>query len=336
MNYISLSELSQLLNKPLPIIITTHKSPDGDAMGSSLALYHFLNNRGHKVKVITPNAWPDNLSWMPGIETCINAEKDLNEALQLINTAAVIFTLDFNNLSRIDQLNEPLTNANGIKVMIDHHLQPSNYAHYMLSDTKASSTCELIHVFIESLNAKSEITETIATAIYTGILTDTASFKFYSCTSRTHQVVAHLLDVGLKNQKIHEYIYDNNTENKIRLEGYALSKKMYLLKNLPVAITSLTQNELKSFDYKPGDTEGIVNKGLSLAGIKLSAFFVEQSSQIKISLRSKGNFNVNEFARKYFNGGGHANAAGASSPKNMEETIKEFETIINKYNNELS
>lgn len=329
------AQLQALLAQPQHIVITTHKSPDGDAMGSSLGLYNFLIQLNHTVTVVTPNEYPVNLNWLPNNDKVAIATQHPEKAAQLIADATLLFTLDFNNLSRIDQLADLVGKATAPKIMIDHHLEPSNYAAYMLSDVSSSSTCELIYVFMELMEKTHLLNKDIAECLYTGILTDTGCFKYYSCTNRTHAVVAHLLAAGVKNQEIHERIFDADNINRKRLHGYAMAHKMYKLDPLPVMISSLTEAELNEYNYETGNADGIVNIGLSVSGIKLSAFFVERDGAVKISFRSKGTFNVNEFSRKYFNGGGHANAAGGGSDVSLAETIKAFENIIPQYVNEL-
>ncbi len=328
-------QLQALLAQPQQIVITTHKSPDGDAMGSSLGLYNFLIQLNHTVTVVTPNEYPVNLTWLPNNDKVVIATQQPQKAAQLIANATLLFTLDFNNLTRIDQLGDLVAASTAPKVMIDHHLEPSNYATYMLSDVSSSSTCELIYVFMELMEKTNLLNKDIAECLYTGILTDTGCFKYYSCTNRTHAVVAQLLAAGVKNQEIHERIFDADNINRKRLHGYAMAHKMYKLDPLPIMVSSLTEGELNEYNYETGNADGIVNIGLSVSGIKLSAFFVERDGAVKISFRSKGTFNVNEFSRKHFNGGGHANAAGGGSDLSLAETIKQFENIIPQYANEL-
>ncbi|MEQ1732776.1 MAG: DHH family phosphoesterase [Bacteroidia bacterium] len=331
----TLAQLQATLAQPQHIVITTHKSPDGDAMGSSLGLYHFLTQLNHTVTVVTPNEYPVNLHWLPNNDKVVIATQQPEKAAELIANATLIFTLDFNNLLRIDQLAKLVEQAVAPKVMIDHHLEPSNYAAFMLSDTSASSTCELIYVFMQMMERTDLLNKQIAECLYTGILTDTGCFKYYSCTDRTHAVVSHLVAAGVKNQELHERIFDADNINRKRLHGYAVAHKMYKMESLPVIITSLTSAELDEYNYETGNSDGIVNVGLGISGVKLSAFFVERDGAVKISFRSKGGFNVNEFSRKHFSGGGHANAAGGGSEVSLQETIKQFETIIPTYANEL-
>jgi bifunctional oligoribonuclease and PAP phosphatase NrnA len=331
----TVEQLQHTLKQPQNIVITTHKSPDGDAMGSSLGLYHYLIQNQHTVTVVTPNEYPINLNWLPSNDKVVIATQQPQKAAELIASASLIFTLDFNNLSRIDQLAILVENATAPKVMIDHHLEPSNYAAFMLSDTTASSTCELIYVFMQLMEDTIKLNKNIAECLYTGILTDTGCFKYYSCTDRTHAVVSQLVAAGVRNQDVHERLFDADNINRKRLHGYAVAHKMFKLENLPVIVTSLTNVELEEYSYETGNADGIVNIGLGISGIKLSAFFVERDGAIKISFRSKGTFNVNEFSRKHFNGGGHANAAGGDSKEILQNAIKQFEQIIPTYSHEL-
>lgn len=331
-----IAELKELLSTPKNVVIVPHKNPDGDAMGSTLALWHYLIQNKHKAVVIAPNDYPLFLKWLPGESEVLNFETHNTQAISLISEADLIFTLDFNALHRTDTMEPILNQANGIKVMIDHHQQPNNYATYMYSDVNMCSTSEMVYHFIEQLGDLETITPEIGTAIYTGIMTDTASFRFPLTTSTTHRVVAHLMDIGINHFQIHNQVYDNNSYEKLQLLGCALSN-LKLNTNLKTAYISLSSTELDKHDFKKGDTEGIVNYGLSIKGVKLSAIFIEHKIDgiIKISFRSKGEFDVNQFARTHFNGGGHKNAAGGRSESSLKNTISKFEALLIKYKTEL-
>ncbi|MCE9538136.1 MAG: bifunctional oligoribonuclease/PAP phosphatase NrnA, partial [Bacteroidetes bacterium] len=310
MNTNQLKEIKELLSKPKNIVIVTHWSPDGDAMGSSLGLYNYLTQKKHKVTVITPNDYPSFLYWLPGNKSVINFSTKAKEAKATVAKANIIFCLDFNSLKRIDALGDEVGKSKAKKCIIDHHLQPEDFADFMLHDIKACSTCELIHDFIELMGDKKLINKNIANCLYTGIMTDTGSFRFPSTTSKTHRIIAELIEAGAENSEIHNRIYDDNTEDKLRLLGFCLAEKLTVLKEYGTAFFSLRSDELKHFNYRKGDTEGVVNYALSIEGIRFAAFFVERDGIIKTSFRSKGDFNVNLFSRKHFSGGGHANAAG--------------------------
>lgn len=328
-------EIKALLAKPKNIVIVTHWSPDGDAMGSSLGLYNYLKLAKHRVSVITPNDYPSFLYWLPGNKNVINFATKAKVAKMAVAKANIIFCLDFNSLKRIDALGDEVGKSKAVKCIIDHHLQPEDFADYMLHDIKACSTCELIYDFIELMGDIKFINKDISNCLYTGIMTDTGSFRFPSTTSKTHCIIAELIEAGAENSEIHNRIYDDNTEDKLRLLGFCLAEKLTVLKEYGTAFFTLQDDELKRFNYKKGDTEGVVNYALSIEGIRFAAFFVERDGEIKTSFRSKGNFNVNLFARKHFNGGGHANAAGGMSDLSLDETIIKFVSLLAGYKKEL-
>lgn len=337
MNEVAIQALKTVLETPQNIVIIPHKNPDSDAIGSTLALWHYLKNKGQQSVIIAPNDYPEFLKWMPGEREIIKYDTQKEQAEQLINNANVIFTLDFNNLSRIGEMETIVSSSNATFIMIDHHQQPTNYAKFMYSDTKMSSTCEMVYNFIGFLGDEKMITPEMASCLYSGIMTDTGSFRFSATTSTTHRVIASLIDKGANNAEIHNAIYDTNSLNKLQLLGCAL-KNMVVLEEYNTVYITLSKEELQRYDFKKGDTEGFVNYGLSLKGIKFAAIFIEnqQEPYVKISLRSKGNFSVNEFSRTHFNGGGHTNAAGGRSDDSIEATTKRFEEILIEYKNELS
>lgn len=330
-------EVKALLSVPKNIVIIPHKNPDGDAMGSTLGLYHYLKQYNHNAAVIAPNDYPNFLKWLPGDDTVLKFESQQEESKSLIDKADLIFTLDFNALHRIGDMAEPVEASKAIKIMIDHHQQPDSYAKYTYSDVTMSSTCEMVYNFIEMLGDIDKVDATIATCLYVGIMTDTGSFRFPATTSKTHQVIGSLIDKGAENSQIHNNIFDTNSHNRLQLLGKAL-QNLEVLPELRTAYITLSQDELDEFDYKKGDTEGFVNYALSLKGIIFAAIFIEskQDNIIKISLRSKGDFSVNEFSRAHFNGGGHTNAAGGRSEEDMSTTVDKFISILPQYNTKLS
>lgn len=336
MNATEVKKVKLLLSKPRNIVIVTHWSPDGDAIGSSLGLYNFLIKNKHKVTVITPNDYPAFLSWMKGNNKVIDFQKNEASGKKIVSKAEIVFCLDFNALKRIDKLGEEIEKSDAIKFLIDHHPQPSDFADYMLHTVNACSTCELIYDFILLMGKKKLIDKDIANCLYTGIMTDTGSFRFPSTTSKTHRILADLIDAGAENAEVHNRIYDDNTESRLKLLGYCLSEKMTVLPEFRTAFFYLTQKELDKFNYKKGDTEGIVNYALSMQGIRFSAFFVERDGVIKTSFRSKGSFDVNKFARQHFNGGGHVNAAGGMSELPMDKTLEKFRLVLTGYNKQLN
>ena len=330
-------EITAELAKAENIVIVPHKGPDGDAIGSTLGLMHFLKDKGHKATVIAPNDYPHFLKWLPGNDEVIIYEAEKERSDKLIAEAEMVFTLDFNDLSRSGLMYDSLVASEAVFVMIDHHQEPADYAHYTYSDSEMSSTCEMVYRFIDKLRASKKITPEIATCLYTGIMTDTGSFRFSSTSSDTHRVIADLIDKGAKNAQIHNNIFDTNSENKLQLLGTAL-QNLNVNKDLRTAYISLSQEELDKHNFQKGDTEGFVNYGLSLDGIIFAVIFIEKENEdlIKISFRSKGDFDVNKFARAHFEGGGHINAAGGKSNLSMNDTIVKFNKILPEYKEELS
>lgn len=329
--------LKALLASPKKIVIIPHKNPDGDAIGSSLGLYHYLKKHGHEALIIAPNDYPHFLKWMPGEKSIIKFDSDTQPATEKIQEADLIFTLDFNSLGRIGDMEETVTACSAVFVMIDHHQQPDDYAKFTYSDVAMSSTCQMIYHFIEKLEDADLIDDDIATCLYTGIMTDTGSFRFASTTSLTHKVVAGLIEKGANSARIHNKVYDTNSTNRLHLLGCALNN-LVVLKEYRTAYITLSRQELLKFDFKKGDTEGFVNYGLSLEGIIFAIIFIEdqQEDYIKISLRSKGDFSVNQFSRKHFNGGGHDNAAGGRSDLSMQATINKLMELLPQYKTELN
>ena len=337
MNTAEILDLKKILSTPKKVVIVPHKNPDGDAIGSTLGLYHYLEKLGHSATVIAPNDYPEFLKWIPGTESVVIHEKELAVADALISDADLIFTLDFNALHRCGAMGIPIENSKAIKVMIDHHQQPDAYAAFMYSDVTMCSTCQMVYHFIEKMGDLDLIDTAIGEALYTGIMTDTASFRFPLTTSTTHRVIAHLIDVGVEKSKIHNAVYDTNSFGRLQLLGCALNNLRFL-EVFKTAYISLSNKELDAHGFEKGDTEGLVNYGLSLKGAKFAVIFIEhkEESIIKISFRSKGDFDVNAFARTHFHGGGHKNASGGRSNLNLEDTIANFISILEDYKLELN
>jgi bifunctional oligoribonuclease and PAP phosphatase NrnA len=333
MNTQDIQAIQLLLSTPKKIAIIPHRGPDGDAMGSTLALYHFLIKNNHYPTVISPNDFPDFLAWIPGSETVKIYEKDKENCTKILEESEVIFTLDFNALHRVGEMEQALEKLTVPFIMIDHHQKPDDYAIYTYSDVNFGSTCEMIYNFITFLDKKQDLDKTIATCIYTGILTDSGSFRFPKTTGTTHRIVADLIDLGVENSLIPALLFDNSSYSRLQLLGCAL-QNLKVIKEHKTSYTTLTQEELNIFDYIKGDTEGIVNYGLSIKGIVFTAIFIENKDEgiIKISFRSQGDFDVNQFARDHFQGGGHSNAAGGKSDVSMEETIIKFENLVQNLN----
>lgn len=325
-----LEHLKILLSEPQKVVITTHHKPDADALGSSLALRLFLLKKGHQVEVITPSDYPTFLNWMPGQNTVIVYDKDKPESRipQLIQHADLIFCLDFNNLERIYDLGPWVRVSKATKVMIDHHLQPEGFATFQLSNIKAAATAELIFDLICLLGDHHLIDSDIADCIYAGILTDTGSFKHPGTSRSVHLIVADLLRIGVNPSRIHKLVYDNNNLNRLRFLGFVLKEKLEVYPEWNAAIISISKDEIKEYQVDTGDTEGIVNYALSLKGIVLGIVIIDRKDLVKISFRSVGDFDVNAFARKYFEGGGHKNAAGGKSSLSLENTLLNIKNAI--------
>ncbi len=331
------STVKNLLASSQKIVIVGHKNPDGDAIGSCLGLSIFLKQLGHQADVIMPNDFPDFLKWLPEVDSIIVHEKEVEKSKAAIKAAAIICTLDFNSLDRIGDLQPLLEESEAAFIMIDHHQQPADYAVATYSDVSMSSTSQMVFHFIEALDGLDFLSEEIATNLYTGIMTDTGSFRFSSTTPTTHRVVAKLIEAGANGAIIHQKIYDTNSPERMKLLGVALNN-LNILTEFNTAYITLTQKELDAHNFKKGDTEGFVNYALSVKGVVFAAIFIEnkQESIVKISFRSKGSFSVNDFARNHYQGGGHINAAGGKSSQSLNKTISEFISILPRYKNELT
>lgn len=337
MNMQNFKELSTFLNTPRNIVVIGHRNPDGDAVGSCLALHHYFTKKGHNSIVVMPNDFPDFLKWLPDSEKIYRFDGQNHQSLRSIRNSEIVFLLDFNALHRLgDDMASKIADYPNDFALIDHHQQPDSIAKYLYSDTSMCSTSEMVYHFIEMMNDVDLIDANIATCIYTGIMTDTGSFRFRSTTSTTHKVVANLIDKGAQNDRIHGNVYDSNSYNRLLLLGQALSN-LKILSEYKTAYITLSQDEKDRFNYEKGDTEGVVNYALSVKDVVFGVIFIEDREQgiIKISFRSKGSFSVNQFARAYYNGGGHDNAAGGKSFKTLEETVIEFESLLPQYKDQL-
>ncbi|PST84207.1 DHH family phosphoesterase [Pedobacter yulinensis] len=330
------AELQSLLAQPQHIVITTHHKPDGDAMGSSLGLYACLVQKGHHVQVITPTDYPQFLHWMPNNAEVLVFTEDRSRAEKLVAAASLIFCLDFNNLSRINELGELVRNAEGKKIMIDHHLDPEDFDDYRHWNINACATAQLIYDFvINELQEPALVTKDVATCLYTGIMTDSGSFRFPSATADVYRIAANLIDLGAQHWRIHQLVYDNASENRLRFLGHCLSEKLVVLHEYNAAYISVTREELQQYAIETGDTEGVVNYALSVNGIRLAALIIDRPDRVKLSLRSTGDFPANEICKKYFNGGGHRNAAGGVSEEPLEAVIEKFKNILKEYKTQL-
>lgn len=336
MNAKELNSLKSYFKTKRKIVIVTHWSPDGDAMGSSLGLANFLKQLKHSVTVVTPNDYPVFLNWLPGNSSVIVNNQKSAAAAKLVAKADFIFCLDFNSLKRIDKLGDEVGKSKAKKMIIDHHLQPEGFADYLHHNVKSSSTAELVYEFICLLGYKKLINKKVADCLYTGIMTDTGSFRFPSATAKTLRVAADLIEAGADNSEAYNQIFDVNSAEKIKLLGYCLGEKLNVFPEHRTAFISLSNDELNRYNYQKGDTEGVVNYGLSIRGIRFAVFFAERDGIIKASFRSKGSFDVNKFARAHFDGGGHANAAGGMSKLTLDQTIDKFVSLLPGYSKQLN
>lgn len=331
------SQLFPLLNGKRNIIITMHQKPDGDAMGSSLGLFHFLNKFEHNVSVISPTNWPSFLNWMPGVKKVLDYERDKEKSDKLINEADWIFCLDFNTLSRTKSMEQILSDSSAERILIDHHQLPqSEKFAYGISDVSKSSTAEMVYDFIVSSGHKNFIDLDSAACLYTGVMTDTGSFRFPSTTASVHEMVAELKKLGLNHSEIHENLFDNFPETRFKFIGNVLLNRLEVFYEYNTALITVPQSDLIKFDIRTGDTEGLVNFPLSISGIKLAAIIIDRGEERKCSFRSKGDFDVNTFARKYFNGGGHINAAGGQTKDSLEQARQNFISAMKENSDKLS
>ena len=313
------------------IVITTHHKPDGDAMGSSLGLYHLLKNAGIDSQVITPTDYAEFLHWLPGNDTVLVYEADKPKSKELINAAEYIFCLDFNALGRINEMGDYIQHSDAKIVMIDHHQDPQDFDHERFVEIGASSTCELIYKYAHKHLDASYMNKDMGECIYTGLITDTGSFRFGSTTSSTIRTAADLMDIGVVPATIYNRLFDQNRLDRLQLLGYFLANKIELIEDGKVALAHFTSEELSRYNVITGDTEGFVNYGLSIKGVQLSALIIDRDYLVKMSFRSTDVFPCNEFSAEFFNGGGHKNAAGGASEDSLENTLTKFKESIKSY-----
>lgn len=332
-----INQIYPLLKEPRKVVITTHQKPDGDAMGSSLGLYHLLIQFGHKVTVISPTNWADFLDWMPGSKQVLDYERQTKDANKAIDEADWIFCLDFNTLSRTKRMEERLGIAKADRILIDHHQEPqADKFAFGVSDVLKSSTCEMVYDFVIASGNEDKINIEMADCLYAGVMTDTGSFRFPITSAAVHRMVAHLKDKGLHHSHVHEELYDNFLENRFRFIGNVLLNRMEVFYEYNTALIAIPQQDLVKFNIITGDTEGLVNYPLSIKGIKLAAIIIDRGEERKSSFRSKDGFDVNTFARKYFNGGGHFNAAGGQNKEPLEEVVAKFIAAMKENKDQLS
>lgn len=325
----TISALFPSLQAPQKVVITTHQKPDADAMGSSLALAHYLVKKGHEVTVISPTNWAEWVNWMPGSDKVINYEKQKDKADVILEKTSILFCLDFNAFHRTKSMAQKLAEITCTKVLIDHHQEPATESfHFGVSDTTKSSTCEMIYDFIHAAEDLAMIDLSIAECIYAGLVGDTGSFRFASAHAGVHAIIADLKSRGLDHGKIHEGLYDNFLENRLRFIGHVLLHRMEIFYEYNTALIAIPKSDLLKFQIKTGDTDGLVNYPQSIKGIKMVALVIDRDEERKWSFRSKGSFDCNTFARTFFEGGGHFNAAGGRSSDSLDKTLARFKEVI--------
>lgn len=327
--------LKQILDSNPGVLITTHYNPDGDAIGSSLALYHYLQANGIEARILIPNAIPGFLNWMPGTSKLILFQDNEAECNSLIDSAEVIFCMDYNAIHRVKLFEQQLRDASAIKILIDHHIQPENDFDISFSNTQVSSTAELLYHILNQIGISSLLNKAMAECFFVGIMTDTGSFSYACNNASTFTIIGNLISAGLDVERVHKMVYDTYSESRMRLLGHCLGDNLKVIDEHATAYIWLTKEDLETYNYQQGDTEGVVNYALSIQNVALAALFTERDDRIRVSLRSKGDFSVNEVARKYMNGGGHRNAAGGDIFLPMKEALEMFENILPEYTNDI-
>ncbi|MFK8165524.1 MAG: bifunctional oligoribonuclease/PAP phosphatase NrnA [Lewinella sp.] len=331
----NIEEVKSLLSSPKDVVIFSHRNPDGDAVGSSLGLSHYLKSQGHQVKIVLPSDYPDFLAFLPKVSDIIIYDDETEEARAAIDKANLFFILDLNSFDRIDKMAAGLDKDKRPRIMIDHHLFPEPIADHMFSDPSSSSTCEMVYKFIDDLGHAGWVTRDVADCLYTGILTDTGGFK-YSTSPALFRTVAKLLEAGTDDYKIQDNIWNSMTEKQLRLLGHCLANQMEILPEYRTGIIWLTKEDYKHFDIQRGDTEGIVNYVLRMPGMMIAAFIHEQPTIVKMSIRSKGAMDVQQICKAHFRGGGHKNAAGGASFAPLGTTINKFKKLLPDYATEIN
>lgn len=326
-----IEDFRSILSSPKKIVIIPHQKPDADALGSALALSNYFNLKGHSAVVVSPSDYPDFLKWMNGSEEVINFETDRKLAEEKTLAAEIIVCVDFASLNRIDELGVLVEKSQSAKVLIDHHLNPDSFADVSFSDVNAAASAEIVYELICELGDRDLISQDIAEELYAGIMTDTGSFRHSNTSKKIHQIAANLMELGADVNKVAKLIYDTNSLDKLRFLGFALSQSLHVLPELNTAYFSISLNDLEKFNSKTGDTEGLVNYGLSIDGIQISAAIIERPDMIKFSFRSIGDLSVNDLAREHFNGGGHKNAAGGKLECSLNEAVDKFVAVMKDY-----
>jgi phosphoesterase RecJ-like protein len=329
-------KIGKVIEKRDPVVVISHLNPDGDALGSAVALALYLRKQGVPTSVIMPNKVPEFLQWLPGYDTVVIYQGNKKKCRKLLAEAATIFMVDFNDPERTGNMKEDLLAADAFTILIDHHQEPVQFTDMLISESWRGSVGEMIYLVLKDLEGDEFLDKEIATCLYVAIMTDTGNFRYASSYSEVFNIVGALVDAGIDKDQIYSNIYDSYSESRMKLMGYCMSEKLVVLPEVNAAYISISKEELDRFDHQVGDTEGFVNIPFSIKGIKLSALFIEKKDIVKISFRSKGDISVDRIAADHFNGGGHINAAGGETPLSMEEAIRSFETVLLKYKDELS
>lgn len=329
---LEINALKDVLAQPKRIVITTHYKPDGDAMGSSLGLYNYLIQKGHQIKVISPSDYPMFLHWLPGNAEVLIYTEQPEESKQYVADADLIFCLDFNALARIDTLGELVRESKAHKVLIDHHPDPEGFDDYRYWSTSACATAQLVFELITNvLHDGDLINKDVASCLYTGIVTDSGSFRYPNTTAAVHRIAAELINRGVENGKIHQLLFNNFSENRLRFLGHCLMNRLEVFPEFNTALIAVRKEDLANYQIAVGDTEGLVNYALSIRGIHLAILIIDRPDKVKLSLRSIGDFPANEICKKYFNGGGHRNAAGGSSDDKLDQVVEQVKSILPTY-----
>ena len=314
-------------------VLTCHAGPDGDALGSTLSFAHYLNALGKEALVIVPDAYPDFLAWMPGAQEILRFDKYREKAELMIAMADVIFAMDYNALSRVDDMGALIAKSKARKVLVDHHLSPENFCDLSFSYPHLSSTCEVVFRLIVAMEGYEQLSQSACECVYAGMMTDTGSFSYGPCTQEVYLIISMLLQKGINKDRIYNKVFNNYSEGRLRLMGYVLYEKLRVFPEHHAALITLSREEMARFDFNKGDSEGLVNIPLQMKGIYFSAFLREDTDKdlIRVSLRSQGTFACNKFAAQYFNGGGHLNASGGQHKGSLEEAIEIFEKALEEF-----
>jgi phosphoesterase RecJ-like protein len=328
-------KIEAVIGQKEPVVVISHINPDGDAIGSTVALALYLKKKKVPVDVIIPNEVPDFLRWMPGFDMVMTYRKNSEACIKALSNARTIFLVDFNDPGRMGKLERHFNESRALRILIDHHENPADFADIVISESWRGSAGEMIYLLMQEIDASGFLDKDIATCLYVAIMTDTGNFRYGSSYAEIFNIAGALVSAGVDKDEIFSNVYDSYSEQRMKLLGYCMSEKMVVLPEYHAAYISLTREELKRFDHKVGDTEGFVNIPFSIKGIRVTALFIEKKDHVKISLRSKGDFSVDHLASKYFRGGGHVNAAGGEYDLPLDKTIKKFESILSDYKNEL-